>query len=252
MTSPLPPAVAEELGKLVTDLLDAFGLASALGGAVPGSQLANAVDEAVLALHHFVAERSQPNAAWIAWLESEAVRLEAWQPAPDPIGPLHGAGLGTAAKSFAQHYRNLAASLRVSPSGEPQREWEFTVLISALENYGKHHPWCRYVALMSNVGPCDCGLEKVLAEARTLNRIPEGTGSADKAVAPSSTFPGEPQRPHTWSPEAIEAAMRAGPQDSDECEEGGFISVNDNHETRAMLDAAWSVDFGGAQQETKP
>lgn len=161
--SPLPPAVAEELDRLA----DHFARMWDHGEweSKTDQQYDADLNAARQALHHFVAERSQPDAAWIAWLESEAVRLEAWQPAPDPIGPLHGAGLGTAAKSFAQHYRKLAAKLRASPSGEPQR-------------------------------------------------------------------------PHTWSPAAIKAAWQA--------------REDRPQNMRAALDAAWSVDFGGAQQETKP
>lgn len=39
-------------------------------------------------------------------------------------------------------------------------EWQCTRLRSGLENWGRHHPWCRYDA----TNPCNCGLAELLAE----------------------------------------------------------------------------------------
>ena len=53
-----------------------------------------------------------PDMAWPEWLEWQADLMEAWKPGPDPIGPLHGAGMATAYTGLAKHYRSEAARLR--------------------------------------------------------------------------------------------------------------------------------------------
>ena len=68
-----------------------------------------------------------PDMVWPEWLEWQADLMEAWKPGPDPIGPLHGAGMATAYTGLAKHYRSEAVRIRKrrasrEPSPAPNQE----------------------------------------------------------------------------------------------------------------------------------
>jgi len=71
-------------------------------------------------------------------------------------------------------YARLASFLRSLPSQQEQRvspkeAWPMTRLRSALENYGRHHPWCAsWQSNAQKYEECNCGL----AESLKIGRDP--------------------------------------------------------------------------------
>lgn len=102
--------------------------------------------------------------------------VEAWLPAPfrfqDHLGPGRTA-LHVVDSCMAKDAEFDAAALgnpgSVSAETRPSR-WDITRAKSALENWGRHHPWCNY--LNAPPASCNCGLAQEIAALASPRESP--------------------------------------------------------------------------------
>jgi hypothetical protein len=122
-------------------------------------------------------------------LEEWIGKIEAWKPGPDPIGPLHGAGMATAYRSMLGMFRSRLSELR---SAEGQRE-----LPPSLEMIQQIADLARMESgAMGEDGWWYDTPEKLLAALRSASPAPapEGEEKCDRCGAPVTVI----DRQHGW------------------------------------------------------